>query len=59
MQRLIKVALLQTRCTTEKAKNLQFIEAAFQEASQSQPKMCVLGEIVNSPYTKKYMTKFA
>ena len=59
MQRLIKVALLQTKCTTEKAKNLQIIEAAFKEASQNQPKICVLGEIVNSPYNKQYMTQFA
>ena len=59
MNHLIKVALLQTKCVADKAKNLEYIESAFNEASKEAPKICVLGEIVNSPYDKKYMTEYA
>lgn len=55
----MRIALLQTKCIGNKEANLQFIEAALREAAKNQAKFCVLGEIVNSPYDKKYMVEFA
>lgn len=55
MNKLLKIALLQTKCIGNKEANLQYIEAAIKEAARNKAKLCVLGEIVNSPYDKKYM----
>lgn len=59
MNSLVRIALLQTKCVGNKEANLKHIEAAVREAARNQAKMCVLGEIVNSPYDKKYMREFA
>lgn len=56
---MLKVALLQTKCIANKQSNLQSIEQAILEAAQNKARICVLGEIVNSPYDKKYMREFA
>ncbi|CAN5951090.1 unnamed protein product [Sphagnum jensenii] len=59
MNSLVRVGLLQTKCIGNKEANLKYIEAAVREAAHNQAKMCLLGEIVNSPYDKKYMGEFA
>lgn len=56
---ILKVALLQTKCVANKQSNLQSIEQAVLEAAQNKAKICFLGEIVNSPYDKKYMREYA
>lgn len=54
-----KLALLQTKCVTNKQSNIQFIREALQTAGQNGAQISVLGEVCNSPYTKDYMVKFA
>lgn len=54
-----KLALLQTRCVTNKNSNIQFITEALKTAGDNGANVSVLGEVCNSPYTKDYMVQFA
>lgn len=54
-----KMALLQTKCVTNKASNLQYINEALQTAGKNGANVSILGEVCNSPYTKDYMISFA
>ena len=54
-----KLAILQTKCTTNKEQNIQIISKALAEAGSNGAKVSVLGQICNSPYVKEYFVKFA
>ena len=57
--RIFKLAVLQTRCVTNKEANIKYISEALHTAGDNGAKISVLGEVCNSPYTKDYMVKFA
>lgn len=59
MKNVLRIALLQTSCTADKQSNLRSIAAAVREAAGNRAQMCLMGEIVNSPYDRQYMSKFA
>jgi len=54
-----KMALLQTKCTPNKQHNIKFITEALDTAGKNGANVSILGEICNSPYTKKFMHEFA
>jgi predicted amidohydrolase len=54
-----KLAILQTKCTTNKEHNIQLISNALAEAGKNGAQVSVLGEICNSPYVKTYIQEFA
>ncbi len=54
-----KLALLQTKCVTNKEANIKYISEALETAAKNGANVSILGEVCNSPYTKDYMVKFA
>lgn len=58
-KKLLKLAVLQTKCVTNKDLNIKYISEALRQAGQNGANISVLGEVCNSPYTKDWMVKFA